>query len=90
MINYLSKFLARLSKIAEPISELAKDKVPFKGAQEHQSVFTQMKNEIASALILSLLQSKEAHCVTNWCKHKRFRHMLTPRRKTSFILLAKP
>ena len=33
MINYLSKFLARLSKIAEPISELAKDKVPFKGAQ---------------------------------------------------------
>ena len=29
MINYLSKFFARLSEIAEPIQELAKDKVPF-------------------------------------------------------------
>ena len=29
MINYLSKFSARLSEIAEPIWELAKDKVPF-------------------------------------------------------------
>ena len=30
MINYLSKFSARLSEIAEPIREFEKDKVPFK------------------------------------------------------------
>ena len=29
MISYLSKFSARLLEIAEPIRELAKDKVPF-------------------------------------------------------------
>ena len=30
MINYLSKFSARLSELVEPIRELSKDKVPFK------------------------------------------------------------
>ena len=29
MINYLSKFSARLSEFAEPIRQLANDKVPF-------------------------------------------------------------
>ena len=29
MINYLSKFSARLSEIVEPLRELANDKVPF-------------------------------------------------------------
>ena len=43
MINYLFKFSARLSEIAEPIRELAKDKVPFNWGPEHQSAFTQMK-----------------------------------------------
>ena len=42
MINYLSKFPARLSEIVEPIRELAKDEVPFNWAQEHQSTFTQI------------------------------------------------
>ena len=42
MINYLSKFPARLPEIAEPIRELAKDKVPFNWGPEHQSAFTQM------------------------------------------------
>ena len=53
MIKYLSKFSARLSEIAEPIRELAKDKVPFNWGPKHQSVFTQMKPEIASAPILA-------------------------------------
>ena len=35
MINYLSKFSARLSEIVEPIWELAKDKVPFSWDPEH-------------------------------------------------------
>ena len=33
MINYLSKFSARLSELALPIKELAKDKVAFNGAK---------------------------------------------------------
>ena len=45
MINYLSKFPARLSEIAEPIRELTKDKVPFNLSPEHQSSFTQMKKK---------------------------------------------
>ena len=53
IINYLSKFSARLSEIAEPIRMLTKDKVPFNWGQEHQSALTQMKQEIVSAPILA-------------------------------------
>ena len=53
MINYLSKFSARLSEIVDPIRELAKDKVPFNWGQEHQSAFIQKKKEIAHTPILA-------------------------------------
>ena len=59
MIIYLSKFSARLSEIAEPIRQLAKDKVPFKWDPENQSAFTQMKKEIASAPILAYYNPKK-------------------------------
>ena len=36
MINYSSKFSARLSELAAPIRELSKDKVPFNWGPEHQ------------------------------------------------------
>ena len=39
VINYLSKFSLRLSELAEPISELSKDKVPFNWGPEHQTAF---------------------------------------------------
>ena len=42
MVNYLSKFLARLSELTEPIRELTKDKVPFNWGPEHQAAFKQM------------------------------------------------
>ena len=58
MINYLSKFSARLSEIAKPIRELVKDKVPFNWGPEHQSTFTQMKQEIVSAPILAYYNPK--------------------------------
>ena len=35
IINYLAKFSLRLSELAEPITELAKDKVPFNWGPEH-------------------------------------------------------
>ena len=53
MINYLAKFSAELSEIVEPIRELAQDKVPFNWGPEHQSTFTQMKQEIVSVPILA-------------------------------------
>ena len=59
MINYLSKFSARLSEIVEPIRELAKDKVPFNWDPEHQSAFTQMKKEMASAPLLAYYNPKK-------------------------------
>ena len=53
MVNYLSKFPARLSELAEPIKELAKDKVPFNWGPEHQEAFNLVKKEIAGAPILA-------------------------------------
>ena len=47
MVNYLSKFLARLSKLVEPITELSKDKVPFNCGPEHQEVFNQVKRRLS-------------------------------------------
>ena len=43
MVNYLSKFSARLSELAEPIRELAKDKVLFNWGSEHQEAFNLIK-----------------------------------------------
>ena len=59
MINYLSKFSSRLSEIVEPIQELAKNKVPFNLGPEHQSAFTQMKQEIISAPTLAYYNPKK-------------------------------
>ena len=53
MINYLSKFLAQLSQLAEPIRELCKEKVPFNWGPEHESAFHLIKKEIAAAPILA-------------------------------------
>ena len=53
MINYLSKFSARLSELAEPIRGLSRDKVPFNWSPEQQEAFKQMKKEIARAPVLA-------------------------------------
>ena len=53
MVNYLSKFSARLSELSEPIRELSKAKVPFNWGLEHQEAFNAIKKEIAKAPILA-------------------------------------
>ena len=53
MINYLSKFSARLSKLSEPIRELSKERVPFNWGLEHWEAFNVIKKEIAKAPILA-------------------------------------
>ena len=59
MVNYLSKFSARLSELAEPIRELCKEKVPLNWGLEHQAAFKQMKNEIVRAPILAYYNPKK-------------------------------
>ena len=59
MINYLSKFLARLSELTEPIRELCKDKVPFNWGMEHHTAFKQIKKEIVRAPILAYYNPKK-------------------------------
>ena len=59
MINYLSKFSARLSEVALPIKELAKDKVAFNWGPEHQAAFKLVKKEIATAPILAYYDPKK-------------------------------
>ena len=53
MINYLSKFSARLSELAEPIHELAKERVPFNWEPEHDEAFSLIKKEVTAAPILA-------------------------------------
>ena len=59
MINYMSKFSVRLLELAEPIRELAKDKVPFNWGPEHQHAFTQVKKQILSAPVLAYYNPKK-------------------------------
>ena len=59
MVNYLSKFLARLPELAEPIRELCKDKVAFNWRLEHQAAFKQIKHEIVRDPILAYYNPKK-------------------------------
>ena len=52
MVNYLSKFSAHLSELAEPIWELSKEKVPFNWRPPHEESFKLVKREIANVPIL--------------------------------------
>ena len=84
MVNYLSKFSARLSELAEPIRELSKDKVPFNWGPEHQAVFKQMKKEIVKSLYLLITIQKRSN-TADQCKYKRTWCMLTARSEASLL-----
>ena len=53
MINYLTKFLPRLTELSKPIRELIKDKVPFNWGPEHQKSFDMLKKELVRAPVLA-------------------------------------
>ena len=61
MINYLSKFSAHLSELAEPVRELSKEKVPFNGGPDHKESFMLVKREIANAPILAYYNLRKAN-----------------------------
>ena len=52
MINYLPKFLPRLTKLSKPIRELIKEKVPLNWGPEHQESFAMLKKELVRAPVL--------------------------------------
>ena len=58
-VNYLSKFSATLSELAQPISDLCKEKVPFNWGPEHDRAFQLIKKEIAAAQILAYYNPKK-------------------------------
>ena len=53
MVNYLSKFSAQLSELAEPIHELSKERVPFNWGPEHEEAFHLIKKEVTAAPIIA-------------------------------------
>ena len=59
MVNYLSKFSARLSELTEPIRDLCKEKAPFNWGPEHNGAFQLIKKEIAAAQILKYYNPKK-------------------------------
>ena len=82
MVNYLSKFSARLSELAEPIRELCKDKVLFNWGPDHQAALKQMKHEIVRAPILAYYKPQKGNNPTDRCKCKRTWSMLVTRPET--------
>ena len=60
MVNYLSKFSAHLSELAEPIWELSKEKVSFNLGPEHEESFELVKREIANAPILAYYNPRKS------------------------------
>ena len=59
MVNYLSKFSAHLSELAEPIRELVKERVPFSWGPEHDEAFSLIKKELTAAPILAYYNPKK-------------------------------
>ena len=59
MINYLSKFSACLSELAELIHNLVKERVPFNWGLEHNEAFTLIKKEVTAAPILAYYNPKK-------------------------------
>ena len=53
IINYLSKFSARLSELSEPIRELSNERVSFNWGPEHWEAFNAIKKELVKAPILA-------------------------------------
>ena len=85
MVNYLSKFLARLSELAELIRQLCKDKVPFNWGPEHQDAFKQIKCEIVRAPILAYYNPRKETVLQIDASVKGTWSMLVTRSKTSLF-----
>ena len=75
MINYLTKFLLRLTELSETIRELIKEKVPFNWGPEHQQSFAMLKKELVRAPVLTYYHPQKGDCTPNGCQHQRLRSL---------------
>ena len=72
MGNYLSKFSTRISELAEPITDLCKEKVPFNWGLEHDGVFQLIKRRLLqhqfwhTSILKNLLSCKLMQAVKYW------------------------
>ena len=85
MVNYLSKFSACLSELAEPICELSKEKGPFNWGPEHEEYFKMVKKEIANAPILAYYNPRKTTDFTDRCQYKRTWSLMATRWKTCLL-----
>ena len=59
MIQYLSKFSARIAELAEPLQDLMKKHAPYAWGPEHNQAFDNIKKEIVQASILRYYNGKK-------------------------------
>ena len=85
MVNYLSKFSARLSELAEPVRELAKDKVVFNWGPEHQEAFNLIRKGDCRCPDIGLLQPQKTNDPSDRCKQQGAGCMPTTRGKTGIL-----
>ena len=56
-VNYLAKFLPKLSHVMEPIRQLTRDGVVFQWAESQERAFQEVKNLVTEAPILAYYDS---------------------------------
>ena len=58
-VNYLAKFLPRLSEVLEPIQQLARKEVPWQWQHEHDAAFEKVKDLVTQAPMLKYYSPTE-------------------------------
>ena len=59
LINYLSKFLPKLSQVSQPLRDLTTKKAPFVWSPQHDKSFNEVKLLVTSHPVLKYYDAKE-------------------------------
>ena len=90
MINYLTKFLLRLTKLSEPIRELIQEKMPFNWGPEYQESFAMLKKELVRAPFLAYYNPWKETILQTDASTKGLGACLLQDEKPIYFALAKP
>ena len=86
MVQYLSKFSARLAEIAEPLGDLTKKHVLYAWGPEHNQAFNNMKRETVQASILKYYDPKKETVMTKLMHPLRDLELVYSRMGTLYTL----